>query len=163
MRRTKLLGGKAILEMALLALVTGAGFAHDAGSGHGPAESGGKQTDCTMTFTLSGWSAFYRTAKGSGTVMCEDGSSAKVSLKATGGGLSFGKSEILHGHGKFTDVKSINDVFGSYAEARAHAGVAKSAEAHVLTKGEVSLALSGTGNGVDIGIDFGKFTISRAR
>ena len=151
---------KGFLAVVLLALATRAGFGaskHESQQGG----SGGKQVDCTMTFTLSGWSAFYKTAHGSGTVTCEDGSSAPVKLKATGGGLTFGKSEIVNGHGKFTDVHGINDVFGSYASARAHAGVAKSAEAQVLTKGEVSLALSGTGSGVDIGIDFGKFTISR--
>jgi hypothetical protein len=31
-----------------------------------------------------------------------------------------------------------------------------------VTKGSVSLALSGTGNGVDLGFSFGRFTIMRA-
>jgi hypothetical protein len=30
-----------------------------------------------------------------------------------------------------------------------------------MTKGNVSLALSGTGKGWNLGVDFGKFTVSR--
>ena len=45
----------------------------------------------------------------------------------------------------------------------ASAGVVKSGTAQVLTKGTVSLALAGAGEGVDLGISFGKFTISQAR
>jgi len=37
----------------------------------------------------------------------------------------------------------------------------KSGEAQVLSKGEVSLALAGNGQGVDIGVDLGEFTITR--
>jgi hypothetical protein len=38
---------------------------------------------------------------------------------------------------------------------------AKSAGAQVMTKGQVSLALSGTGRGVDLGVVLGAMTISR--
>ena len=55
---------------------------------------------------------------------------------------------------------SIDELLGSYAAAEAHAGAVKSAKAQVMTKGEVSLALSGTGRGWDLGIAFGKLTIS---
>ena len=54
-----------------------------------------------------------------------------------------------------------SDVLGSYAQGEAHAGVVKSGTAQVLTKGDVSLALAGNGEGVDLGIDIGKFTLSR--
>ncbi len=116
---------------------------------------------CHMTFTLAGWSAFYKTAKGNGTITCDNAQTARVALKTTGGGLTFGKSKTVDGKGVFSDVSDIGELFGSYATATAHAGVVKSAEAQALTKGEVSLALSGTGAGVDLGIDFGKFTITK--
>ena len=61
--------------------------------------------------------------------------------------------------GKFTDVRTINDVFGSYARGEVHAGAVKSGTAQVLTKGTVSLALAGSGEGIDLGIDVGAFTI----
>lgn len=122
-----------------------------------------RKKDCEMTFTLSGWSIGYKTAKGEGTITCSNGQSAKVILKVKGGGLTAGKSRIVDGKGQFSGVRSIEDVFGSYATGSAHAGVVKSAMVEVMTKGEVSLALSGTGEGVDLGIDFGKFTIKRAR
>ena len=120
-----------------------------------------KPIDCEMTFSLKGWSAFYKTSKGEGTVSCDDGQKFAVAIKITGGGLTFGKSEIKKGRGKFSEVSSVNDLFGSYAQAEAHAGAVKSSTAQVLTKGEVSLALSGVGEGWDLGVDFGKFTISR--
>ena len=43
--------------------------------------------------------------------------------------------------------------------ATAEAGAVKSAAASVYTKGTVSLALAGTGQGVELGFDFGKLEI----
>jgi hypothetical protein len=119
-------------------------------------------TKCTMRFRLSGWSAFYKTARGSGTITCDNGHSANVALHITGGGLTFGKTKIVNGKGTFSDVESMRELYGSYATADVHAGMVKSSDAQVLTKGPVSLALAGTGEGVDIGFDFGKFTITSA-
>ena len=120
-----------------------------------------KDLDCEMRFSLAGWSAFYKTASGEGTVTCSDGAKLSVVIEAKGGGLTFGKSEIHDGRGRFTEVYDIEDVLGAYASAGAHAGAAKSAEAQVLTKGPVSLALSGKGSGWDLGVAFGKFTLRR--
>jgi predicted Zn-dependent protease len=119
-------------------------------------------TDCRMKYDLKGWSVFYKTAKGSGVITCENGQSMKVKLVAKGGGISFGKSEIVGGTGRFTEVRSIEELLGSYVQSEAHAGAGKSADAQALTKGEVSLSLAGTGRGVDVGFAFGKFTIQRA-
>jgi hypothetical protein len=115
--------------------------------------------DCDMSFSLKGWSAFYKTAKGEGTITCSNGQSAKVRLKAKGGGISFGKSEILDGRGDFSAVFDIGELYGSYAQSEAHAGAGKEAGAQALTKGGVNLSLSGTGRGVSIGFAFGRFTI----
>jgi hypothetical protein len=120
-----------------------------------------KRIDCQMRFSLAGWSAFYKTASGDGTVTCDNGQKMKVHIEAKGGGLTFGKSEIHNGLGKFSEVYDIDQVLGVYASAGAHAGAVNSAEAQALTKGAVSLALSGKGTGWDLGIAFGKFTISR--
>lgn len=117
--------------------------------------------DCKLQFTMSGWSAFYKRADGTGTITCSNGQSMNVKLSARGGGLSAGKSTIRNGVGEFAGVQNINDVLGNYASAEAHAGAVKSAKGQVVTKGEVSLALSGTGEGWDLGIAFGKFTIKR--
>jgi hypothetical protein len=126
-----------------------------------PAAFGEELYDCEMSFELKGWSAFVKKAKGSGTVTCENGESARVVIRVRGGGLTFGKSEILKGKGKISGVKDISEVFGSYASASAHAGVGPSAEATAMTKGEVSLALAGTGRGIDLGVAFSKFKILR--
>jgi len=117
--------------------------------------------DCKLKFTMSGWSAIYKRADGTGTVTCNNGQSMHVKLSARGGGLSAGKSTIRNGVGEFSSVQSINDVLGSYASAEAHAGAVKSAQGQVVTKGEISLALSGTGEGWDLGIAFGKFSIKK--
>ena len=116
---------------------------------------------CELKFTMSGWSIFYKEMKGTGTIHCSNGQSMAVKIKSTGGGLTAGKSSIDNGHGEFSGVASINELLGSYASAEAHAGAVKSSQAQVVTKGEVSLALSGTGRGWDLGVAFGNFVISR--
>jgi len=116
---------------------------------------------CTMKFNLKGWSVFYKTAEGSGRVTCNNGEKANVKINVTGGGLTFGKMDILDGNGTFSEVINIKEIFGPYVAAEAHAGVVKSAQASVYTKGQISLALTGTGRGVNIGIDFGKLEISK--
>ena len=120
------------------------------------------RAECTMTFNLKGWSAFYKTAKGDGTITCSGGASMKVKITAKGGGITFGKQEVVGGTGRFFGAKSIDDCLGSYAQSEAHAGAGKSAAAQALTKGEVNLTLTGTGKGVDVGFAFGKFTIEKA-
>lgn len=119
------------------------------------------KVDCTMKFTLKGWSAFYKRADGTGTVTCNNGQSATVKLEARGGGLTAGKSSIENGTGEFSNVKNIDEIFGKYVNAEASAGAVKSSGAQAMTKGEVSLGLAGTGRGWDLGISFGKFTIKR--
>ncbi|HVY81242.1 MAG TPA: hypothetical protein VG994_09705 [Steroidobacteraceae bacterium] len=119
-------------------------------------------TKCTMTFKMSGWSAFYKTANGTGHIQCSNGQSMNVKLRARGGGLTVGKSTIENGKGEFTGISGgIEELLGSYVAAEAHAGAVNSAQANVMTKGEVSLALSGTGKGWDLGIAFGKLQITR--
>lgn len=115
-----------------------------------------------MTFSTSGWSAFYKTASGTGIVTCSNGQSIAVKIRMKGGGITFGKSTVKDGHGSFTHVHGIKDVLGHYAYSQAHAGASNSAAAMVLTKGDVSLALSGLGKGWDLGVDFGAFIIEPA-
>jgi len=156
----KLIGAAAVAATVLL----WPRIAHGAEEGKEDAPKKPKaEVTCEMKFSLKGWSAFYKTSKGKGTVSCSNGQSAGVSIKATGGGITFGKSEIVDGTGHFTGVNDISEVFGSYVQSEAHAGAGKSADAQALTKGEVSLALAGTGRGVDVGFAFGKFTISRGK
>lgn len=122
-----------------------------------PAHAG--DIECKMKFRLSGWSVFYQTAEGSGTVHCSNGQSMGVHIRVKGGGITFGKNQIDDGVGKFSGVTSISEIKGHYADAGVHAGASKSAGARVMTKGNVSLALSGTGKGWDLGIAFGAFII----
>jgi len=119
--------------------------------------------DCEMKFSLTGWAAIYKHAEGRGNITCSNGRSYAVDIVAVGGGLTAGKYRIENGTAKFSDVYDTTELFGSYAQGEANAGVVKSGSAQVLTKGNVSLALAGAGEGVDIGISFGKFTIRRVR
>ena len=117
--------------------------------------------ECEMTFTAKGWSVFYKTAEGSGSVTCTNGQKAEVSIRVKGGGITFGKYSIEDGYGRFSDLKDIEDIFGGYVAAEAHAGAGKAHQASVYTKGEVSLAVTGKGRGVNVGFDFGKLTIEK--
>lgn len=130
--------------------------------GHARAE-GSAELDCKLKFSLTTWSAIFKHSEGSGVVTCEDGNSMRVHIEARGGGLTVGKSHVDNGNGRFSDVHKISDVLGSYAQAEAHAGVVKSGTAQVLTKGHVSLALAGAGEGVDLGVDIGQFTLTREK
>lgn len=118
-----------------------------------------QNTSCRLSFDMAGWSAFYKTASGTGSVSCDNGQRMGVKITAKGGGLTVGKSEIRGGRGDFSSVGNIRDVLGTYVAAEAHAGAVKSSKAQVMTKGPVSLALAGTGEGWDLGVAFGAFTI----
>lgn len=118
---------------------------------------------CKMTFSMTGWSAIYKHAEGTGVVRCQNGGTAHVRIEVKGGGLTAGKWHIDNGHGNFSDVHHLSDIYGNYAQAEAQAGVVKSATAQVLSKGTVSLALAGTGEGVNLGVSFGSFKISPAK
>lgn len=115
---------------------------------------------CHLKFDLAGWSVFYKTADGTGVIRCNNGQHAEVGIHSRGGGITFGKHEIKNGSGTFTEVRDISELFGSYAETSAHAGAKGSAGAHAMTKGDISLAISGTGKGYDLGVDFGRFKIT---
>ena len=121
----------------------------------------GGESKCKMKYSLSGWSAGYSTASGSGTITCDNGQSAGVSLRTKGGGLTAGKSKIINGSGAFSEIGDISELFGSYASADVHAGMVRSSAAQVVTKGTVSLAFSGTGKGIDLGVAFGEFVIQK--
>ena len=114
---------------------------------------------CKMTYSLTGWSVFYKTASGTGSVSCSNGQRMSVKIETKGGGLTFGKYKISNGFGQFANVDDIRDVLGSYATAEAHAAADKSASAQAMTNGKVSLALSGKGKGWSLGVAFSRFAI----
>jgi len=115
--------------------------------------------DCKLHYSLTGWSLIYKHTTGTGTITCKNGQTMRVRVSAKALGLTAGKWKIDNGTGQFSDVHKINDVLGSYAQASANAGALKSGEAQVLTKGTVSLALAGAGEGVNLGVDIGAFKI----
>jgi hypothetical protein len=140
--------------IAPLSLLTAFAIASSAHAAH-------RTTLCQMKFNLKGWSIFYKTASGTGTIRCDNGQKASVTISAKGGGLTAGKTQIRDGIGKFSEVSNISELFGTYASAGAGAAAGKAATAMALTKGGVHLALSGKGSGVELGVSFGKFTITR--
>jgi hypothetical protein len=125
------------------------------------AYAGKAPVKCHLTYSLSGWSAIYQHAEGPGHITCSNGQRAAVSINMHGGGLTAGKFHVT-GKGDISDVYSIKEVFGSYAQAGASAGVVRSGTAQVLTKGTVSIALSGTGEGINLGVAVDKFDIKPA-
>ena len=118
-------------------------------------------TTCTMKYNLKGWSAFYKTASGAGSIRCDNGQKAAVRLSVKGGGLTAGKTEIRDGTGYFSEVASINELFGRYDAASAGAAAGKAASATALIKDNIHLTLAGTGRGVELGVSLGRFTITK--
>lgn len=125
-----------------------------------PAHAAGN-ISCELRYNLSGWSLIYKTASGTGTIACDNGVRLPVRLSVKGGGLTIGRSKIVDGRGQFSGAYSVNDLYGTYAAVGAHAGVVRSSGAQAMTKGDISLALAGTGQGWDLGVDGAAFTISR--
>ncbi|MET4572644.1 hypothetical protein ABIA68_001495 [Stenotrophomonas rhizophila] len=126
-----------------------------------PAAQAAGNIDCELHYSLAGWSVIYKTASGTGTITCDNGVRIPVKISVKGGGLTVGKSKITDGKGRFSGAYSVDDLIGSYAAVEAHAGADKSSSAQVVTKGDVSLALAGTGKGWDLGVAGSRFTIER--
>jgi len=127
-----------------------------------PEEVGSAAIDCSIKFTLKGWSAFYKTADGDGRVSCSNGQHADVLIHFRGGGVSFGTMDIFDGEANFAGARDIDEIFGGYVAAEAHAGAVKSVQAAAYTKGNISFALSDSaGRGVNLGFDFGRLEIAR--
>lgn len=126
------------------------------------AQAGKAPVKCHLTYSMSGWSAIYQHAEGRGKVSCSNGQRAAVTISVHGGGLTAGKFHVS-GRGEITNVYSIKDVFGSYAQAGASAGAGRSGTAQVLTKGTTSMALSGSGEGLDLGVAVDDFKIEPVR
>ncbi|HVO27812.1 MAG TPA: hypothetical protein VMW56_29735 [Candidatus Margulisiibacteriota bacterium] len=124
-------------------------------------------TKCTLKFDLHEWAAFYESATGSGKITCDNGQSANVTIRSKGGGLSVGKFKISDGRGSFTDVSSIDELFGKYMAADTEAGARKAADAWVMfkdkDKNKVSLAVAGTGEGWELGFSVDEFIITKAK
>lgn len=125
------------------------------------ASAASRDLSCSLEFTSKEWSAIYASAVGEGIVACMDGSSMKVKISAKGVGVTAGKWRITDGKGKFTHVAKIEDVLGSYLAVSGDVGVSKAGTAQVLTKGKVSLAQAGKGDGFDIGVAISDFKLSK--
>ena len=124
----------------------------------GPAVSA-EMTQCHLSYDIEGWSILYKTSRGQGRITCKNGQSADVKIVTHGGGATLGRIRVVDGGGSFSSVEDISDLYGSYAEATVHAGVGAAADARVMMKGNVNLSLSGTGQGINLGLAFGSFRI----
>ena len=150
-------------KVLLCALLISAGAFSTAYAAETPGqEPRGRAMDCEMKFNLEGISGFYDTARGEGIIKCNNGQTARLNIRAIGGGIMFGMSEVVDGTGRFSDARTIDELFGSYLQAEVFAGTGKSAAGQVLTKGRISLTLAGTGHAVDFGFTFERFSIERA-
>ena len=89
------------------------------------------------------------------------GARADVTIESHAGGFTIGKSDILNGEGTFTGAKDISEIFGTYVKGEASGSATKGGVAQVMTKGEISLSIAGSGRGWDIGVSLGGFTIEK--
>lgn len=120
-----------------------------------------KHTSCRLTYDVEGWSVLYKVARGTGQITCRDGQTANVTIVAHGGGITFGTEGVKGGSGRFSGTEKIADLYGTYIEAGAHAGVGQGAavEARGMFRGSKRLSLTGRGTGISLGFAFGGFTI----
>lgn len=125
----------------------------------GSTTSAAAMLECRFTYDLKGWSAVFKTARGTGEINCSNGQSASVDIVTYGGGVTFGTSTVVGGKGHFSQVEKISDLYGTYVEAMAHAGAGGSTDARAMFKGSVRLSLAGRGQGFNVGFAFGSFRI----
>ena len=126
-----------------------------------PAKASKGNVNCTMQFTLHSWAAFYKSGKGDGTISCSNGQKAPIMIRTHGGGVQFGKFNIADGSGKFTPVKSIDQLFGKYATVGGEGAAVKARIGQSLSKDDITLDIKGTGTGGGFGFDFGSFRITK--
>ena len=117
--------------------------------------------ECAIKYTIKGWAAFYKTYKGTGTVSCPSGKSAKVNLSLTGGGFTFGAYEITNGIGKVRGIEKIDDIYGGSFMVDGDAGFGKSVEGRWVPRGSRTVTLSGKGTGYNLGWAMGSFRITK--
>jgi hypothetical protein len=120
-------------------------------------------TSCRLDFGLKGWSAIVSSAHGDGVITCDNGQHAEVIIEAKGGGLTAGKYELRDGHGRFNKVGDIREIYGAYVSGSAGAGAVNDAQAAAMTKGPVSLSLTGKGSGWEIGVGVQRFVIKHVK
>lgn len=120
-------------------------------------------TRCTLRYDMAGGGTFYKRSSGTGEIRCDNGQRLAVNLESKGGGITFGRSVIKDGQGKFSPVSDVRDLIGGYATAEANAGSGEATKAQVVTKGSISLALTGKGSGRTLGVSFGSFIISERK
>ena len=125
--------------------------------------SSAQAEECSLTYSMKGWSAFYKSYKGTGVISCPSGQRANVNVSLRAGGFTFGASEITDGKGIIQGVTNINDIYGTGFAMGGHAGFVKSVEARWAPKGTQVITLSGTGRGYDLGFSLGSFKISRPK
>lgn len=144
--------------VAVLAVVTALGI------GPAAAKDTAKpaKTKCDLTFSLTEWAVAYKHASGSGVITCDNGQKQDVLVTSKGVGLTAGKFKI-DGKGEFSKVADIKDLLGNYAAAQGDAGIVKAGAAAVVTKGDVSLAISGHGEGWNVGVSVGNFELKPAK
>ena len=118
-----------------------------------------EMTSCRIEYSVEGWSFLYKEYKGVGIVRCVNGQQANVSIVSRGGGFTFGKSKIDRGTGTFSRIYDIKEIYGTYVSMGGHAGAVNSVEGRAMTKGEVSLVLTGKGRGFDFGFSLSAFSI----
>src|SRR5260370_9981755 len=125
MKKLSLTVGAALLAATLLSTPISLAISHSGNQLTGPdtfAPTTPAKTVCEMQFTLKGWSAFYKTAKGNGTITCDNGQKASFRIEARRGGLTAGQAQVRDGQGKLSLVNNIRELVGSYGAASAAAG-----------------------------------------
>ncbi|MGH9868070.1 MAG: hypothetical protein ACREAA_07905 [Candidatus Polarisedimenticolia bacterium] len=127
-----------------------------------PTDGPAQLADCEMSFELRGWSAENLAAVGDGVITCDNGQTRHVNLKIRGGTLTFSKDRVVEGTARFSKVKDIGKLFGQYDAGAAHAGTGPASGNQVFTKGGVSMTLTRTGEGADMGVDFSRFVVQPA-
>jgi hypothetical protein len=122
-----------------------------------------KRIACTMTFDLDAWAFLVGSAKGNGTIECDNGQKADASIQVKSVGITFGKAHFEDAKGHFTKLTDIDQIFGSYVgnTAVAGAGGAAGAAGYVKVGSDISLGIAAKGEGTGLSHAWSEITITR--
>lgn len=118
-------------------------------------------TLCRLTYALAGWSTHFNESAGTGTIVCDNGQRATVSVAAHSPKLPSGTGAVTDGRATFSPVLDISALIGSYAlppAARA-AGGSLAGAAGTLTNGQATLTFPLSGPGSSIPATFERVAI----
>jgi hypothetical protein len=118
-------------------------------------------TACTLSFAMRAYSKHFMQSSGRGTIVCDNGQKAEVSILGRGANLANGAGAFAGGEATFSAVLDISALLGSYTlPASATVGNARPlGVAGAMSNGQATIVFPRTGPAATMPATFGRIGI----